>query len=277
MAQIPDKKLKIEKAIEEKMYDTDLRPYLGISYIADNCARKIWYNFRWCSREKIEARKVRLFNRGHREEPIILEDLQKAGVIVLSTQEECTAIQGHCKGHSDGRIVNLPDAPKTEHLLEIKTGNDKNFKATKKNGVKNQHPVYYGQMICYMREFKLTRGLFIMVNKNDDERYYERVYENKEQADLLFKRAEDIVSTEFPPEKIGNANWYQCKYCVHYDVCHFNGTPLKNCRTCYYGDIHNNGVWRCSKHNIEITPEQQKLGCGGHVFLKTLIQGIIKD
>ena len=69
MTKLPtDQRLKVEKQIEDKQIIQDFRPYLGLSQIAEPCARKLWYSFRWCAQIKIEARIHRLFQRGHREE-----------------------------------------------------------------------------------------------------------------------------------------------------------------------------------------------------------------
>lgn len=263
-----DPKLKIEQAIEDPLIYPEFRPYLGASTIAEKCARKLWYNFRLCSKEPITPRIQRLFGRGHREEPIIVHDLIKAGIKVHSDQAECVFGHGHIKGHIDGILENVPDAPKTPHLGEYKTANDKSFKDMVKKGLEKSKPVYHGQMIVYMNEFKLRRGLFIMVNKNDDARYYERVYEDKSKAQELKSRGIDIISSEVPLTKIGGPDWFECKYfCSHYDVCQQGGDVLKTCRSCVCADICEEGEWVCSKHDIELAFAQQQIGCGKHELL----------
>ncbi len=266
-----DSRLKVEQEIEDKFIEGDLRPYLGLSGIADPCARKLWYAFRWCATEQIEARKHRLLSRGHREEPIILADLEAIGVKVNDTQQEFVAGHGHIMGHGDGELDNIPDAPKTTHLAEFKTANDKNFKKMKKLGLIDANPVYHGQMITYMYLGKYKRGLFIMVNKNDDERYYERVYPNSTLAKELIQKGIDIISTEVPPGKIGNASWYQCKWCKFYGVCHLGSDVLKTCRSCSFLDLCDNGIWKCSRYsNLELCTRQQKMACDNHDLMKIL-------
>lgn len=271
MAILPiDTRLKIEKEIEDGLIIQDFRPYLGISSIGKACPRCLWYDFRCCSAKKITQRLHRLFQKGHREEIIIQTDLQKIGIFHHSDQKEVICGNGHIKGHIDDLLDGIPDAPKTTHLGEYKTHNDKSFKDLKKRGLKVSKPVHYAQMICYMHLLNLTRGLYIAVNKNDDARYYERISENKEKAKEFIHRGLDIISTEIPPERIGNSTWFECKWCDHYELCHFAGIPLKNCRTCQYCDICNDGKWRCSGFKIELSFEQQKLGCKRYALLKTL-------
>lgn len=275
MAQLPiDTRLLIEKAIEDGMIEQDPRPYLGMSTLAEPCSRKQWYGFRLCAKKHIEPRLDRLFGRGHKEEPIIQDDLRRAGVLCLvdpNNQPEFVDGHGHIKGHPDDRLRNLPDAPKTDHLGEYKTHNDKSFKNMKKKGLRLSKPVHAGQMDVYMYKWKLTRGLYIAVNKNDDARYYERISLDKDNAISLLKKGLSIISTETPPAKIGGSTWYECKWCDYYEICHFGSEPLTNCRTCHYCDIHNDGIWKCSKSDTILSFEQQQIGCGRHRFLKGLI------
>ena len=130
-------RLKIETLIEDREIINEPRPYLGLSGIGDPCSRKLWYGFRMVAKQKLTPRQHRLLNRGHREEPVIIVDLEAAGIKIKNTtddQAEVTTGYGHIKGHSDGIADNVPDASKTTHLLEFKTANDKNFKKIKKGG-----------------------------------------------------------------------------------------------------------------------------------------------
>ncbi len=262
MVQIPIKKLLIEQEVENKQRPQDLRSYIGMSGIANNCERKIWNDFRWIKKKSVTPRVQRLLSRGHNEEPIIIRDLEEIGIKVYGLQERLVCGHGHIRGHTDGIAIGIPDAPKTEHLLEFKTANDKNFKKfVKENNLEKAHSLYYGQVCCYMYMLKLTRCLFIVVNKNTDERYYERVDCNNDHAIFLFSRAENILQKEEPPQKIGGANWFECKFCDYYDICHYNEPINKSCRSCKFFDICENGKFECSKHDIELATQQQHNIC----------------
>lgn len=271
MAKLPiDTRLKVQKAIEDGLIVQKPRPYLGLSSIGEKCGRKLWYGFRICSVFTITQRQHRLFQRGHNEEPFIQADLRRVGIWHHDDQLEVITGHGHIKGHIDDLLDYVPDAPKTTHLGEYKTHNDKSFKDLKKRGMKTSKPMHYAQMICYMSELKLKRGLYIAVNKNDDERYYERISSDDVKAKELIKRGVDIMASEIPPIRIGSATWFECKWCNHYEICHFSDFPLKNCRTCQAGDIHDCGVWKCSLHKIALTFEQQLVGCDQYNLLDTL-------
>lgn len=270
MVQLPtDMRLETEKLIEDEIFNQDFREYLGISSIGAKCARSLWYSFRMCSKNRISARLHRLFQRGHREEAIIQADLRKIGIHHHSDQKEVVAGFGHIKGHIDDILEGVPDAPKTPHLGEYKTHNDKSFKDMKQKGLRLSKPVHYAQMVCYMRLLDLKRGLYIAVNKNDDSRYYERINEDEEKADHYLERGIEIITSLSPMDKIGNSTWYECKWCDFYHICHTGSSPLMNCRTCRYSSLEDEGKWSCKGYKIELAFEQQKLGCSNHKFLES--------
>jgi hypothetical protein len=272
MVEIPKDafRLKTEMLIEDQEVSDPVRPYFGISGIGASCTRALWYNFRWVSKRTFKPRVKRLLNRGHREEPIVIKDLRAIGCEVKGAQKTMVTGYGHIKGHPDGIVANVPDAPKTDHLLEIKTANNSNFNKIKKVGVEKAQPSYWAQVQCYMSLLKLKRTLFIVVNKDNDERYYERIRYDKEVADGFFKRAEDTILSEFPPPKIGGATWYECKWCDHYQLCQFGDPPQVNCRTCHQLDMHKNGRWRCGLYKKPRSVAAQRAGCGDWTILKGL-------
>src|SRR5688500_9417011 len=58
------------------------RRHLGASVIGEECPRAIWYDFRWFWLKRHTGRLLRLFLRGHDEEPRIIEWLRRIGAIV---------------------------------------------------------------------------------------------------------------------------------------------------------------------------------------------------
>jgi len=262
-----DNRLKIEKTIEDKKVTAERRRYLGISKIGHYCKRNIWYTFRlFLPAEELTARQVRLFQRGHNEEEIILHDLKEAGVKIISTQNEIVACSGHIKGHCDAILGNLPDAPKTEHLGEFKTSATKYFEILiKEQSVKKAFPSHFDQMQGYMHKLKLKRALYVCVNKEDDRRYYERIEYDKAYAEAIFAKGEEIVLAEQPPERIGDSRFFKCgpKWCEYREICHFEETETidKNCRTCRNIEVHDKGRWYCKKKKEFRSFKNQCKGC----------------
>ena len=100
------------------------------SDLGDNYGRRIWYKNNGAPLEEFSGRMLRLFDRGHREEERFVEALKGIGVTIWGDQKPLMAF-GREFGHIDGMGIGFPEAPKTVHLLEYKTYNDKGFKKSK--------------------------------------------------------------------------------------------------------------------------------------------------
>lgn len=271
----------IENAPDEEQVPS--RGYLGMSGLGDECKRKIWYGFRFASRSYISPRIKRIFERGNIEEKRIIKELKHHGIKVFKiedgkrtelfgyegeSQEEIVGFAGHSKGHPDGRVLGLPESPEKEHLLEIKTMNDSNFKALKKEGVKASKPEYYCQVQKYMSEMKdingkqIDRALFIATNKNDESRYYERIKLDKDYAEDISKIETHIIMSDQPAAEKFSRAYFKCKWCNHFDVCHNDEPPKVTCRSCEHVDMGVDGKWLCGLNNDkELSLEDQLKAC----------------
>ena len=268
MPELPEKVTNpVHAALEDKLIDTPLRTYLGYSMLGHPCARYLWFYFHWMFMIKITPQQKRLFSRGDHEEPVVVEDLRRAGMLctnVLDEQIEVIGCLGHVKGHPDGDVINVPGAEKTEHNLEIKTANDKRFNEIKKFGVERSNPEYSVQAHCYMGKKKQIRTLFVVTNKNTDERFYERIHYRKEIFEDAEQRSFDIISAIVPPTGISSSpEWYQCRWCDAYSICHQRASYERNCRTCANVSIQDNGEWHCKlfANSGPIPVEFQRTGC----------------
>lgn len=240
------------------------RPYLGMSSLGSECILALWYGFRWASIKTFSVRTKRIFERGDIEEQRIIRDLKKIGIEVFrregnakieltgavgEKQEEFVGSFGHALGHPDGRCLNVPEAPKTEHNLEMKTMAAKYFKAFVEKGVKESNPVYYDQTQRYMLAGGTERTLFIATNKDNEERDYQRIKFDKKRALELIKIEEEIILSDHPIGEKFSPGYFKCKWCSHYNVCHAGEAPLKTCRSCEYSDRALEGKWVCTKPN----------------------------
>lgn len=243
---------KFEKTInfimEEDKILLEHRNYLGYSGLGDPCARKTWYSFRWVKDIYITPKIQRLFDRGFIEEPRVCKDLIKKGCTITGDQQEVVGITGHSKGHTDGTIIGVPTAEKTPHLLEGKTMKNSKFTEYLKVGLKKFSSNYWQQIHSYMGHLKLTRCLYVVTNKDTEQRDYKRIPFDKDQFEQGETLAFSIITSEKPPERIPNASptFYLCKFCDYSDICHENAPVKKSCRTCQHWDIENDGVFGCS-------------------------------
>ena len=275
MAFIPENKNSTVYQIDKWWSDNQdggNRSHLGASLIGRRCKRQLWYVFRWAVKHNHAGRLLRLFNRGHEEENRFIRDLRNIGVTVFDVdpttgkQFQYSACNGHFGGSMDGACQGIPESSKW-HVLEFKTSGDKAFQQLKKEGVEKAKPEHFAQMQCYMHWSGMKRALYMVVNKNDDELYSERIKYDKDIAESYFKKAEEIINAEQAPEGIStDPSWYECKWCDYQSICHEKERPEVNCRTCAYSTPMEKAEWNCELHESPIGEKDQRQGCKQHIF-----------
>lgn len=266
----------INQAIEAQQED-GMRQHLGASIIGRECARQVWYSFRWAKTIKHAGRLLRLFNRGHREEERFVAWLRDAG-IQIETHDPATgeqwrifALNGHFGGSLDGLAWNVPGVEQyglawdEKILTEFKTHGDKSFKKLVSEGVKKSKPEHYAQMQTYMKFRGLRLALYLAINKNDDEIYAEFVPFDAMVADMMIGKASHIIPLNNPPPRITeDPSWFSCRFCDFKAECHQRKELAVNCRTCIFSVPTDNGEWRCSNWNAVIPLDVQKVGCNSY-------------
>lgn len=253
----------IQLAVESGKVLQDKRPYIGYSGLGHKCKRYVWFNFRWAFDRFVDKRIDRIFERGNWEEHRIIRDLDAAGIPVTMEQHELMDETGHVAGHIDGVVHNVPGYdPDESMLLELKTMNDDRFKNYLKQGIKLSDPEYYVQMNMYMGKLQLSKCLFIVTNKNNEQRDYQvydfdpSCFEDHENI------AVDILTSENPPDRIGARTYFACKMCSAYEYCQKQSVPTAvNCRTCKYANIEMAGEWTCDELGTILTAATQRVGC----------------
>jgi len=245
-------------SVSIKLHEDGPRKHLGASIVGDKCQAKIWNSFRWLKQEKFSGRQLRLFKRGHREEPHLIELLLGAGFDVseinpaTGKQWQISGSKGHYGGSCDG-IARRADVGTL--LLEFKTSNDSNFVKLKKDRLKKAKPVHYSQMCQYGYHLGLNYGLYMVVNKETDEIHVELVeLDHKHGADMALK-ADIIIQSQRQPAKISlTPTFFDCRYCHFSGICHSGELPEKNCRSCEHAAPGPDKSWCCDLapigHNV---------------------------
>ena len=273
---------KIYQAYESDA-DSGNRPHLGASLIGRPCERQLWYTFRWVDSKKFDGRMLRLFETGQLAEARFTANLRRIGVEVHDVtpdgkQWRVSDLGGHFGGSMDGACVGLPEAPKTWHVVEMKTHNDKSFTDLVKNKVEKAKPEHWAQMMVYCGYTGMDRAFYLAVNKNTDELYSERVDFDPVEFAKLKARAERVIRAAEPPMKISNdPSWYVCKLCSFHEHCHGDTAPAVNCRTCSHStpEMDGDARWSCavrSGFNQEIPMSVQREGCFQHRIIPILLQ-----
>jgi radical SAM protein with 4Fe4S-binding SPASM domain len=248
------------------------REHLGASQIGAPCERALWYAFRWVLRPTFTGRMLALFERGKEEEAKVVDKLRLAGCTVHAVnpatgkQFSYSELGGHYAGSMDGAVLGLREAPRTWHVLEIKTHNVKSFAKLQAQGVQRAKPQHYAQMQVYMGWAELDRAAYVAVSKNDDDIIIERVSFDKAEFARLRERAKRIITATAPPLRYTDAE--TCRWCNYAGVCNGTCRATVNCRTCQHSAPISEGEgaqWRCS------TGEYGRCDDGCHVFIPELI------
>jgi hypothetical protein len=294
MAEIPEITTPTEDAIWAGLVAAEVRhedhPRLSASSLGDECERKLWYAFRWATPgEVFDGRKLSIFETGNVWEDRLVEYLRKAGMLVQATDPETggqfrvTYAWGHGSGRTDGKVEGVPEAPKTTHLFEAKSSNQKNFLVLRRKGVREAKPSHFVQMQSYLHLQGLKRALYICVNKNDDALHVERVEYDAPFALALMVKAERIVSANSAPPKLhedpaAKMAW-QCGFCPARAVCHEGAFARRTCRSCLHSTAEpdGDGRWSCARHLKDLTWEDQRAGCPNHLYTPSLVPGVQTD
>lgn len=286
----------IDLALEEKNLKENGKSagYCSSSNIGHDCFRYLWYSFRWASKTVLSGKTLRTFSKGHVGEAQMAERLRLVPNIELETIDPETGQQflrtfygGHFKCYLDGIISGLLEAPKTVHTWEHKEPGHKKFtqlknlleKHDEKDVLKIWNPVYYAQVVIGMDLFGIKRSFMTVATDGGSDWLSIRTNENPAYAKELIKRAKQIFELEKPPARVSdNPEFFQCKWCEHNKICHFDDpeeNPIDmNCRTCCHSTIREDGHWVCEsdrRQQLIIKREDQNLACGEHLINTNLI------
>ena len=253
------------------------RKHLGASQIGHSCDRYLWYQFHWCDKEQPEGRVLRLFDHGDVEEERLVRDLRAIGVTVYDIDPDTgrqftfSAFGGHFGISLDGVGQGFEESD-AWHLLEFKTANRSKFQQLKKDGLKKWNPQYWAQIIIGMKLAGLPRTMHLTTCKDTDEIYGERVRPDEDHALRLLNRAERVIFSEEPLERVSDRpDWYECKFCCMHSICHGDQVAQVNCRTCVHSTAERDGTWSCSKWEKTLSTQEQRAGCSHHLMRPQLV------
>lgn len=234
MALIPIRKdqllQEIDKKLEEKTNSEPKRTYIGASSIGDDCSRKLWYRYHTDIKEMFSADTIRKFNDGHRSEDVMAEHLRMVDGVELYTHKEDGTQYGFkdglFAGNYDGIIRYLPISSKW-HIWEHKSVNEKKFEklisfknANEKTALRNWDSVYYAQAVVYMHYEGLERHYLTASTAGMRDYTSVRTDADPAYAQVLIHKARRIGTLKTPPERIGNKDFYKCKWCFFNEMCH---------------------------------------------------------
>ena len=223
---------------------------------------------------------LRLFDRGQREEAVIIKELRGIGAEVSEGQADgsqwrAEALGGHFGLALDAVARGLPGGSKDNwESCEFKTHNRASFKEVADKGVQKAKYQHWAQMQAGLYLTGMMRANYIAVCKDDDSLYHERIHADREAGEAIIKRAEEVIfSAEPSPPVSTDPSWYQCHGCQHHGLCHGTDAPLVNCRTCAHSTPLPEGGWQCelSGNSGPLPTWHQKQGCEHHRYIPALL------
>tara|TARA_R110000851_G_scaffold182721_1_gene331831 strand:- start:12953 stop:13912 length:960 start_codon:yes stop_codon:yes gene_type:complete len=269
------------------------RPYLGMSSLGNECSRQLWYSFRWSKTITFKAQTLRYFDDGHRTEDLIAERIKAVPGVELQThsiddperQIGWRDFGGHLRGHADGILTGLIQAPKTRHLWENKAVNDKKFakleklkKVSEKLALSMWDPIYYAQQVLYMDYEGLTRSWMTVTTPGGRKQIGVRTEADPAEAIKLKAKAEKIIFSDSAPDKISEADKVPpCLWCDFKELCRGREAAERNCRTCAHSTPEKDGTWSCGLLNKTLDYAAQEAGCQGHRYNPAFVPGEAVD
>lgn len=221
------------KAIEAQTRDK--RDYLGASLIGNKCVRQIWYDYNHFPKEPFNAKTLMNFEDGHRTEDLTAERLRAIPGIELITHDEngeqlgFSALGGKFKGHYDGKIRGLIQAPVAWHIWECKCSAQKKYnefisckaKHGEKDTLRHWNEGYYAQAQLYMHFEQIDRHYLTVALAGGREYQSCRTNYDGAIAERYIDRASKIISTTHAPPKISEKpDFYMCRWCNFKEICH---------------------------------------------------------
>lgn len=288
----PDPTLEaVDSAIQARGDAEQARPYLGMSSIGRECSRALWYDFRWASRSSWPADALKRFEDGHIGEDLQAKRLQMLPAITLYVIDHRTGKQfghvdhgGHFRGHMDGVILGLIQAPKTWHVWEHKQTDPKKQASLlklkqdrgEKAALQEWDAVYFGQAQLYMGYAKLDRHYLTCATPGGRHTISVRTNFDQNIFEALKAKALRIITAQTPPEQMSERpDWYQCKWCSHHAICHEQAIPQVTCRTCAHAtpELDGDGRWSCAAFgcDLDVQVQRESSGCPNHIFIPELL------
>lgn len=279
----------MNKAMELKQKLDKPRNYLGASEIGHDCERYLFYSFRNACKRNISAKGLKAIQDGYDQEAKTIERLRALPFIELINEDEegnqigFETLLGHYKGHCDGMIHGLLQAPKTWHVFEHKSVNEKKFNDLKKTieekgekeALYNWDMMYYAQAQSYMHEFQLERHYTVVSTPGGRDHISCRTEYKRAYAERILEKTKNIIFENWTiPAKISDKReFFKCQWCHMKGICHDGDFPDVHCKTCRYREAIDGGKNKCLATDTIIEETLLNVGCPSHIYNPALISG----
>lgn len=223
----------LDQALQRERDATPAREYLGASRLGAACERQLQYEYAQAPVDhgkSFSGRLLRIFERGHRTEDMVIRWLRLAG-FDLKTEDGSghqfgfSVAGGRLRGHVDGVLVGGPEGFAFPALWENKCLGAKSWREVEKRKLAAAKPVYAAQIALYQTYLELHQqpALFTAVNADTMEIYAEMVPFDAALAQRMSDRAARVISAteagELLPRSFSESTHFECKVCAWADRC----------------------------------------------------------
>ncbi len=196
-----------EEQKQAKFYITD----------AGKCPRAIFFKFKNVPREKMEARIMRIFEKGEHMHRNIFNVLYRLRIGV--TTEVSIPAQEIISGRADAILC----INNENYVLDIKSINSMVFRTLYKPKEEN-----LCQIQLYLHFFKIPKGILMYIDKDRQEiKEFIVEYDSQLVHSLLkgFKELKQKIEKNVVPERMeGYPKSWQCQYCQYKEICKTAGS-----------------------------------------------------
>lgn len=246
-------------------------PALSFDDALNACDRAIWNKFRWIApAEEKTGKQQSVINTAIAWKERLIFDLRSALIDVEDDGAPIAFADGHVRGKLHGIATGIPEAPVARHVILCKALKDKDFKALVKGGLLKAKPAHWDVCQMAMKAVGVSRALYLAVNKNDDERYSERVHLDDVRTFRMEGNALGAIYSERAPAR---NETFACEWCKSRAQCLEGAWSRVHCRTCMHSTPSAGGAWQCEKHAMALTLDDQKAGCPDHRYIPDLVPG----
>lgn len=202
----------IDKFYFDRQKDREQRHF----YITDagRCGRALFFKFKNVPRKEIEANILRLFDHGDHIHQLIMKPLLSVREIHVVAAEVNIPPQKIISGRADAIISDGHEL----YVLDIKSMNSMVF-----NRLTEPKEENVDQIQLYLHYFRISKGILLYVNK-DNQYLKEFIVEyDKRRANCLIKSLNQIkrkIEKNILPARLDEypKNW-QCRFCQFRQIC----------------------------------------------------------
>lgn len=272
-----------DRALEERnAAGRESRPYLGMSSAGHDCDRRVWSQFRWVGRERLDAVSIRRIEDGFHGEDVQADRLAAVPGLLLVTQRhgggQLDVGAGHVRGHADGLVLGLRQSPGTWHVWEHKQCAEKSVRQLErfrdelgeKDALMAWNVVYYVQAQLYMLHLGCKRHYLTVSTPGGRRTTSVRTELDRALAEKAMERAERLSLQAEPPPKL-EPHARECGWCPFKPHCHEDAMPDRSCRTCVHVTPTKDGSWWCDRHDRRLSVEEQRRGCPDQRLIPGLV------